>query len=104
VYQIKSARSSNLTEITSTKQQEKFECFLVNTDSYSESIEIKTINPQKNAAELIIKTQLHSARNPSEWRIKSRTCIEIDCLRQLQKTISDYLKNQDSSSDEPILL
>jgi hypothetical protein len=104
VYHIKPDGTSNHTQITSTKQLEKFECFLVNTESYSESINIKSINLQKNAVELIIKTQLRSARNPSEWRIKSRTCIEIDCLRQLQKTISDYLQNQDSSSDEPILI
>lgn len=103
MYHIKPDRTSNLTLITSTKQLEKFECFLVNTESYSESIEIKSINLQKNAVELIIKTQLHSARNPSEWRIKSRTCIEINCLRQLQKTISDYLQNQEGSSNEPEL-
>ncbi len=96
MYHIKPDRTTNLNLITSNTRLEKFECFLVNTESYSESIEIKSINLQKNAIELIIKTQLHSARDPSEWRIKSRTCIEFDCLRQLQKTISDYLQNQDS--------
>ena len=82
------------------KPIEIFECQLVNTQSYVESFEIKPIDLQKNAVELVIKTQLLSAKNPSEWRIKSRTCVEVDSLKELQKVISSYLKKQSSSPHE----
>ena len=82
------------------KPIEIFECQLVNTQSYVESFEIKPIDLQKNAVELVIKTQLFSAKNPSEWRIKSRTCVEVDCLKELQKVISSYLEKQSVEKDE----
>ena len=86
-----------------SKPLEKWSCLLVDTASYSESIEIKPIDLQKNANELIIKTKLHSAKNPTEWRIKSRTCIETENLMQLLQVVSDYLIKQASSPNEPEL-
>ena len=82
------------------KPIEIFECQLVRTQSYVESFEIKPIALQKNVVELVIKTQLLSAKNPTEWRIKSRTCVEVDSLKELQKIISSYLKKQSSSPHE----
>ena len=82
------------------KPIEIFECQLVSTQSYVESFEIKPIALQKNIVELVIKTQFLSAKNPSEWRIKSRTCVELDTLKELQILISIYLKKQSSSPHE----
>jgi hypothetical protein len=73
---------------------------LVNTQSYVESFEIKPIALQKNVVELVIKTQLLSAKNPSEWRVNTGTCVEVDYLKEQQKVISRYLKKQSSSPHE----
>ncbi len=82
------------------KPIEIFECKLVSTQSYVELFEIKQIACQKNIVELVIKTQLLSAKIPSEWRIKSRTCVEVDGLKELQKVISSYLNKESSSPHE----
>ena len=70
---------------------EIFECQLVNTKSYFESLEIKQIALQKNMVELVVKSKLLSAKNPTEWRVKSRSCIEVISLKELKKVISSYL-------------
>ena len=97
---IKQIRSAELSSTSRIKPLETFECQLVNTESYVESFEIKPIALQKNVVELVIKTQLLSAKNPSEWRVKSRTCVELDSLKELQKIIASYLKKQPSSPHE----
>ena len=101
MYYIKQNQSINQqAKKLDNKSIEIFECQLINTQSYVESFEIKPIALQKNVVELVIKTQLLSAKNPTEWRIKSRTCVEVDCLKELQKVISSYLKKQSSSPHE----
>ena len=91
---IKQIRSAELFSTSRIKPLETFECRLVSTESYVESFETKPIALQKNVLELVIKTQLLSAKNPSEWRIKSRTCVELDSLKELQKIIDGYLKKR----------
>ena len=98
---IKQIRSAEQFSSSRTKPLETFACHLVNTESYVESFEIKPIALQKNVVELVIKTQLLSAKDPSEWRVKSRTCVELDSLKELQKIIASYLKKQPSSPHEP---
>ena len=101
MYYIKQNQSINQqSEKIEDKPNEIFECQLVSSQSYVESFEIKPIELQKNVVELVIKTQLLSAKNPSEWRIKSRTCVEVDSLKELEKVISRYLKKQSSSPHE----
>ena len=97
---IKQIRSAEQFSTCRIKPLKTFECQLVNTGSYVESFEIKPIALQKNVVELVIKTQLLSAKNPSEWRVKSRTCVELDSLKELQKIIASYLKKQPSSPHE----
>ncbi len=98
VYYIKKNQTINQqTKKLDDRPIEIFECQLVNTQSYVEAFEIRPITLQKKTVELVIKTQLLSAKDPSEWRIKSRTCVDIDSLKKLQKIISSYLKNQTSS-------
>jgi hypothetical protein len=92
MYYIKQNRSiTQQTKKLNDKKNEDYECKLVNTETYVESFEIKPIAIQKNMVELVIKTKLLSAKDPSEWRIKSRTCIEVSSLKELEKVISNYL-------------
>jgi len=69
-----------------------FECDLVHTDVYIESFEVKPIQSQPESIELLIKTQLLSAHKPNEWRVKSRTCIDLGSLEKLNGLLSEYLR------------
>jgi len=69
-----------------------FMCDLVHTDDYIESFEVKPIQSQPESIELLIKTQLLSAQNPKEWRVKSRTCIDLVSLEKLNGLLSEYLR------------
>lgn len=81
----------------------EIESVLCATDSYIETLTIKTIEAQPWLVELVIKTQLLSAKNPEEKRIKSRTCIERARLAEIQGAIGEFLKGS-SSSGEPLSL
>jgi hypothetical protein len=67
------------------------ECVLSASDSYIETLSIQAIEAQPGALELVIKTQLLSAKNPAEKRVKSRTYIDHSKLVELHQRISQYL-------------
>lgn len=77
------------------------ECVLSASDSYIETLNIKTIEAQPWLVELVIKTQLLNAKNPEEKRIKSRTCIERTRLVEIQSVIGKFLQSS-NSLDEPL--
>ena len=79
--------------------QTEIECVLSASDSYIETLNIKTIEAQPWLVELVIMTQLLSAKNPEEKRVKSRTCIERTRLPGIQGAIGKFLEIS-SSSDE----
>ena len=72
-----------------------FVCVLTDSESYSETLEIKPVALQQGTVELVIKTQLRSAKNPAEWRIKSSTCMDSSQLQELQLTIGQFLLAQE---------
>ncbi len=77
------------------------ECVLSASDSYIETLNIKTIEAQPWLVELVIKTQLLNAKNPEEKRIKSRTCIERNRLVEIHSVIGEFLQSS-NSLDEPL--
>ncbi len=79
------------------------ECVLSASDSYIETLSIQAIDLQPGLLELVIRTQLLSAKNPVEKRVKSRTCIERSRLIELQKGIGQFLQAIGGSSGEPDL-
>ena len=85
--------------VQTTLQPTEIECVLSASDSYIETLNIKAIEAQPWLVELVIKTQLLNAKNPSEKRIKSRTCIERTQLVEIQSIIGKFL--QSSGSLEP---
>ena len=91
---------SNVQEALRPTQAE-IECVLSASDSYIETLNIKTIEAQPWLVELVVKTQLLSAKNPEEKRVKSRTCIERTRLVEIQSAIEKFLQRS-SSSDEPL--
>ena len=68
------------------------ECVLSASDSYIETLSIQDIDLQPGLLELVIRTQLLSAKNPVDKRLKSRTCIDRTRLIELQQGISQFLQ------------
>ena len=78
------------------------EWVLTASQGYIETLCIQSIDAQPGLLELVIRTQLLSAKNPAEKRVKSRTCIERSRLIELQQGIGQFLQATDSSSGEPL--
>ena len=92
--------SAVITSKTATNNA--IECVLSASDSYIETLSIQDIDLQPGLLELVIRTQLLSAKNPAEKRVKSRTCIERSRLIELQQGIKQFLQSTWSSSGEPL--
>ena len=88
--------------ITSKTATNNIECVLSASDSYIETLSIQAIDSQPGLLELVIRTQLLSAKNPAEKRVKSRTCIERSRLIELQQSIGQFLQAKGGSSGEPL--
>lgn len=73
------------------------DCVLSASDSYIETLSMQTIDARPGLLELVIRTQLLSAKNPAEKRVKSRTCIERSRLIELQQGIGQFLQATGSS-------
>jgi len=77
------------------------ECILSASESYIETLNIQAINAQPGLVELVIRTQLLSAKNPAEKRVKSRTCVPLAHLAEMRSAIDQFLQNSASSLGEP---
>ncbi len=75
------------------------ECTLSASDTYVETLTIKPIPAQPWLTELVIKTQLLTAKNPQEKRVKARCCIERAQLVSLAAAINKFLETTGSSSE-----
>ena len=86
---------------SNTAAETAIDCVLSASDSYIETLSIQAIDAQPGLLELVIRTQLLSAKNPTEKRVKSRTCIERSRLIELQQGIDQFLQATVGSSGEP---
>jgi hypothetical protein len=77
----------------------EIECILSASDTYIETLTIKKIEPQPWLTELVIKTQLLTAKNPQEKRVKARCCIERAQLVSLGSAINQFIESIGSSSE-----
>jgi len=80
-----------------TATNNAIECVLSASDSYIETLSIQSIDSPPELVELVelvIRTQLLSAKNPAEKRVKSRTCIERSRLVELHKVSASSCKHQ----------
>lgn len=69
----------------------EIKCILSASDTYIETLTVKQIEAQHWLAELVIKTQLLTAKNPEERRVKARCCIERAQLVELRNALDQYL-------------
>jgi len=82
-----------------TKLVTEVECTLSASDSYVETLTIRPIPAQPWLTELLIKTQLLTAKNPEEKRVKARCCIERAQLASLGSAIDQFLESTGTFSE-----
>ena len=75
-----------------TESMFEVETILFNSSNYIETVTIKPIAAQPWLTELVIKTQLLSAKNPKEKRVKVRSFVEKEQLVELRNSLDQYLK------------
>jgi hypothetical protein len=77
------------------------ETILSASNTYIETLTIKPIEAQPWLIDLVIWTQLLTAKNPDEKRVKARCCIERDRLVELHSAIGRFLQGAGSSGEPP---
>ena len=80
-----------------TRFQNSMECVLSASESYIETLSLQSIDAQPGLVELVIRTQLLSAKNPAEKRVKSRTCVHQSQLADIRSAIDQFLLNVEKS-------
>jgi hypothetical protein len=77
----------------------KVECILSESQNYRETLTLQPVAAQPGLIELVIHTQLMTARNPEEKRVKARCCIERSRLVALGAAISHFPQAAGSSGE-----
>ena len=70
------------------------ECELAQSEGYRERLCLKIIPAVPSLVEMSIQTQLFGTKHPKEWRLKSRTCVELSKLEELYKSMGQFLNAQ----------
>lgn len=78
-------------EANTDANQLEIECILSASDSYIETLTLKLIEAQPWLTELVIKTQLLTAKNPEEKRVKARCCVERGRVIELRDAVDRFL-------------
>ena len=75
----------------------EIECTLSASGTYIETLTIKQIEAQPWLIELVIKTQLLTAKNPAEKRVKARCCVERERVIGLRDAAERFLVETDAA-------
>jgi len=78
------------------------EVTLSDDGKYIETLSITALAAQPGRVELVARTQLLTAKNPTETRVKSRTCLRIDRLQALHETLGRFLAGETSTVREGV--
>ena len=76
------------------------EVTLSDDGKYIETLSITAIAAQPGRVELVARTQLLTAKNPTETRVKSRTCLRVDRLVALHETLGQFLAAEAAARGE----
>jgi hypothetical protein len=87
------------TRLATTQPVAIVQSILSASDTYIETLAIKPINAQPGLTELVIHTQLLTAKNPLEKRVKAQCCIERERLVELRDAINQFLDSSGSSCE-----
>jgi len=66
-------------------------CNLTQSDSYIETLTLRPIAALPNSFELLIQSQLLSAKDPSERRVQHRVIVTGPALVELRKAVDESL-------------
>jgi len=69
---------------------------LSSSSAYIEALSVKAIPAQPWLIEFLITSQLLTAKNPDEWRIKSRICLERKRLIEVYESLGWFLQSRGS--------
>jgi hypothetical protein len=89
----------SIVDVTTNAADIQIQSILSASDTYIETLTIKSITAQPWLIELVIKTQLLTAKNPDEERVKTRCCVARAQLVELGEAISQFLKEAGSSTE-----
>jgi hypothetical protein len=78
------------------------EVTLSDDGKYIETLSITALVAQPGRVELVARTQLLTAKNPTETRVKSRTCLRVDRLQALHETLGRFLAGETASAREGV--
>jgi len=78
------------------------EVTLSDDGKYIETLSITALAAQPGRVELVARTQLLTAKNPTETRVKSRTCLRIDRLQALHETLGRFLAGETATVREGV--
>ena len=67
---------------------------------YIETLTVKTITSQPETVEITVRTQFLTAKNPTEWRVKSQIFLPRRELKELYEVIGRVLSAVPVSSGE----
>ena len=76
------------------------EVSLSDDGKYIETLSITAIAAQPGRVELVARTQLLTAKNPTETRVKSRTCLRVDRLVALHEKLGQFLAAEAAARGE----
>jgi len=79
----------------------RLSCVLSSANNYIETLSLRSMKAPDGLVEVVIHTQLLTARDPDGLRVKSRTLIEREKLVDLHQRISDYLAVTADKQDKP---
>jgi len=96
---LKRRNAMSVVEATTVAIPVEVECTLSASDYYIETLTIRAIPSQTWMTELVIKTQLLTAKNPQEKRVKARCCIERAQLVSLGSAINQFIESAGSSCE-----
>ena len=78
-------------DVTTSTADIQVQSVLSASETYIETLTIKSIAAQPWLIELVIKTQLLTAKNPDEERVKARCYVARSQLVALGEAISQFL-------------
>jgi hypothetical protein len=78
------------------------EVTLSDDGKYIETLSITALAAHPGRVELVARTQLLTAKNPTETRVKSRTCLRVDRLQALHETLGRFLAGETASAREGV--
>jgi hypothetical protein len=78
----------------------ELECVLSASDTYTETLTIRRSDAQPDLFGIVIRTQLLTAKNPLEQRVKARSYVKRSDLIEMHRAIGRFLEDMSDVSPE----